>query len=133
MNRAERKQQLISQGALYRAQVVVARQFVHDGLEPRTLAKGALQQLAMAAFSAIGARGVRNGSGLAGLNLQAILPVATGLVSALSKRKSLVKGVLRGVIVAGTAAGLVTFISRKRRANWEASLYDSDDIADYGV
>lgn len=130
MNRAERKKQLISQGALYRAQVVVARQFVHEGLEPRTFAKSALQQAAMTAFAAIGAR---SGSGLSGLNLQAILPIATGLISALSKRKSLVKGVLRGAVVAGSVAGLVAFISRKRRANWEASLYDSDDIADYGV
>jgi len=130
MNRAERKKQLIAQGALYRAQVVVARQFVHDGLQPRTLAKGALQQLAMTAFAMIGAR---NGAGVAGLNLQAMLPIATGLFSALSKRKPLVKTVLRGAVVAGTVAGLVAFIWKKRRANREAALYESDDIAEYGI
>jgi hypothetical protein len=130
MNRAERKKQLISQGALYRAQIVVARQFVHDGLEPRTLAKGALQQAALAAFSAIG---TRNGIGLSGLNIQTVLPIATGVFSALAKRKSLVKAVLRGAVVAGSVAGLVALISRSRRAAREAAYFDSDDIADYGI
>jgi len=109
---------------------VVARQFVHEGLEPRTLAKGALQQAARAAFSALGAR---NGIGLSGLNIQAVLPIATGIFSTLAKRKSLVKTVLRGALVAGAVAGLVAFISRRRSGARTAAFYDSDDIADYGV
>lgn len=130
MNRAERKKQLISQGALYRAQVMIARQFVHESLEPRRLARGTLQQVALSLFAAFAGRG---GQGLPGLNLQTVVPIATGIVSALTKRKSLVKAVLRGAVVAGTAAGLVAFVSRQRRAAREASLYESDDIADYGI
>lgn len=133
MNRAERKKQLIAQGALYRAQTMVARQFVRESLHPQVLARSALQQAALAVFSAIGKR---NGGGLPGMNLQTLLPLATGLYSALAKRKPLLKGVLRGALVAAAAAGVASLLLKKKTAARNATDIDDDDadnIADYGV
>lgn len=134
MNRADRKKQLIAQGALYRAQVMVARQFVQESLQPQVLARSALQQAALAVFSMIGKR---HGMGLPALNLQTVLPLVTGAFSVLSKRKPLFKGVLRGALVAAAAAGVATLLLKKKKAardaTDDAADDDADNIADYGV
>ncbi len=113
MNRADRKKQLIAQGAVYRAEVILAKQAMQVSLQPDSLAKSALHQIALAAFSLLKNRGA---AALPGVNLQTVVPLVMAGVSALSKRKDLVKPVLRGALVAGAVAGVVAFIAKKKKA-----------------
>jgi len=112
MNREERKRQLIAQGAIYRAEVMLAKQAARASLRSGTLARSILHQAVGAAISAF-----RGGSrpGLAGVNLQTLLPIIMGGISALSKRKSLLKTIARGAAVASAAAGVVVLVSRKKK------------------
>lgn len=112
MKREDRKRQLIAQGAVYRAEILLARQATEDSLRPDTLARSVLHQ---AAGALIGAFRGGNIGGLPGVNLQTLLPLVMGTISALSKRKSLLKTVVRGAAVAGTAAGLIALVSRKKK------------------
>lgn len=112
MNREDRKRQLIAQGAVYRAEILLARHAAEDSLRPDTLARSVMHQ---AAGALIGAIRSGNIGGLPGVNLQTILPIVMGAISALSKRKSLLKTIVRGAAVAGTAAGVVALVSRKKR------------------
>jgi hypothetical protein len=107
---ADRKKQLIVQGAVYRAEIILAKEMTEASLRPDSLAKSILHQAALTAFSAFKNRG---GNGLPGLNVQTLLPLVITGVSVLAKRKSLAKSVLRGVLLAGVAAGVVAFISKK--------------------
>lgn len=115
MNREDRKKQLIAQGAVYRAEVLLAKETAAAGLRPDTLARSVLHQAAIAALAAF-----RGGSGsLPGVNLQTLLPIVMGGISALSKRKSLLKTIARGAVFAGAAAGVAALVSRKKKAKQE--------------
>lgn len=116
MNRQDRKKQLIAEGAVYRAEILLSKQSAEASLRPDTLARSVLHQAAAAAITAF--RG-RNIAGLPGVNLQTLLPLVMGGISALSKRKTLLKTVLRGAVVAGTAAGVAALISRKKKSQPE--------------
>jgi hypothetical protein len=107
---ADRKKQLIVQGAVYRAEIILAKEMTEASLRPDSIAKSILHQAALAAFSAFKNRG---GNGLPGLNVQTLLPLVITGISALAKRKSLAKPVLRGVLLASVVAGVVAFISKK--------------------
>jgi hypothetical protein len=122
MNREDRKRQLIAQGAVYRAEILLAKQAAEDSLRPDTLARSVLHQAAGALIAAF--RGGNIG-GLPGVNVQTLLPLVMGAVSALSKRKSLLKTIVRGAVVAGTAAGVVALVSRKKKPRPQAA----DDTA----
>lgn len=123
MNRADRKKQLIAQGAIYRAEVILAKQAAEASLRPDSLGKAALQQIALTAFSLFRNRKF---GGMPGLDLQTVLPIVMGGISALSKKKSLVKTAARGALFAGLAAGAVALLA-KRKKTQEAS--DSADGA----
>jgi len=114
MNREQRKRQLIAQGAIYRAEVLLAKQAAEESLRPDTLARSVLQQGVAAVLAAF--RGGNGGGSGAGVNLQTLLPLLMGGLSALSKRKSLLKTIVRGAAFAGTAASLVALVSRKKKA-----------------
>ena len=116
MKREDRKRQLIAQGAVYRAEIVLAKQAAETSLRPDTLARSVMHQ---AAGALIGAFRGGNIGGLPGVNLQTLLPLVMGAISALSKRKSLLKTIVRGAAVAGTAAGLVAFVSRRKKTKSE--------------
>lgn len=116
MNREDRKKQLIAQGAVYRAEVLLAKDSAEASLRPDTLARSVLHQVAIAALAAI-----RGGGGLPGMNVQTLLPIVMGGISALSKRKSLLKTVARGAAVAGAAAGVVALVSRKKKSKQGAA------------
>lgn len=109
MNRAERKKQLIAQGALYRAEVLLARQAFHTSLQPETLAQSAFQRVARIALAVAGNRVVP------GATLQTLLPMVMSGLSLLAKKKGLLKTLLRGGAVAGIAAAAVAMLSRKSR------------------
>ncbi len=111
MSRADRKKQLITQGAIYRAEVLLAKQATAASLRPDSLGKAALHQMVMTAFSLFRKRNV---SGVPGLKLQTVLPILMSGVSALSERKSWMKTVARSVVYAGLAAGTVAFLSRRK-------------------
>ena len=116
MNREDRKRQLIAQGAIYRAEIMLAKQAAEDSLRPDTLVRSVLYQATSALLGAL--RGGNIG-GLPGVNLQTLLPIVMGAISALSKRKSLLKTIVRGAAVAGTIAGLVALVSKKKKVKPE--------------
>lgn len=124
MNREDRKRQLIAQGAVYRVELLLAKQTAEDGLRPDTLARSVLHQVAGALITAF-----RGGSiaGLPGVNLQTLVPIVMGGISALSKRKSLLKAIVRGTAVAGAAAGVVALVTRKKKARPQAADDTTDD------
>lgn len=119
MNRSDRKKQLIAQGALYRAEVMLATHAARDSLRPDTLARSALHQAALIGLSALKRR---NLAGLPGLNLQNMLPLAMTVLTSLSQRKGVTQVVLRGAVIAGTVAGVVGLFSRSKRAPADDSL-----------
>jgi hypothetical protein len=108
----QRKKELIAQGVAFRARVIHAKNGVHAGLRPDTLSKDALHHIAMAVTAAF-----KNGSAarIAGANLSTVLPLVMTGISALSKR-SLIKPVLRGVVVAGAAAAVAMLVFKKKKA-----------------
>ncbi len=124
MNRDARKKQLkkqrmkhlIAQGAIYRTEVLLAKQAVHDSLQPDTLARSALHKLGLAALAAFRNRNAPGFASLAGLDLQTVLPLAMTGISLLARKKSLAKKLLRGAAVAGVVAGAVALLSRKKKA-----------------
>lgn len=121
MNREDRKKQLIVQGAVYRAEVLLAKESAEAGLRPDTLARSVLHQVAAAAIGAF--RG--GNSGLPGVNLQTLLPIVMGGISALAKRKSLLKTAARGAAVAGAAAGVVALVSRWKKSKQDVPEQDA--------
>lgn len=123
MNPADRKKQLIAQGAIYRAEVILARQAAKESLRPASLARSALQPIALAAFAAFKRRSV---AGLPGINLRTLLPLFVSGVSALSKRKPLLKTIMRGAVIAGVAAGVVALISRKKKTAQDTATVPAD-------
>lgn len=112
MNREDRKRQLIAQGAIYRAEVMLAKRDAEASLRPDTLARSVLHQVLGAALAAFRSGNVAS---LPGMNLQTLLPIVMGGISALSRRKSLLKAIVRGAAVAGTAASVVALVSRKKK------------------
>lgn len=119
MNRSDRKKQLIAQGALYRAEVMLATHIARDSLRPDSLARSALHQAALIGLSALKRRNI---AGLPGLNLQNMLPLAMTALSSLSQRKGVVRAILRGALIAGTVAGAVRLFSRSKRAPADDSM-----------
>ena len=113
MNREDRKRQLIAQGAVYRAEVLLARQATEDSLRPDSLARSALQQAAIIGVTLFRNR---NALGAAGIGLPTLLPLLMKGASALAQRKSMLKTLLRSLAVAGAAAGVAALASRKKRS-----------------
>ncbi|RZI44305.1 hypothetical protein EGT07_02450 [Herbaspirillum sp. HC18] len=118
MNREDRKKQLIAQGAVYRAEVLLAREAAEASLRPDSIARSVLQQAAILAIAVIRNRNI---AGLPGLNLQTLLPLVMTGVSALSRHRSLLKTILRGAALAGTAAGVAALVAKKKKRQDAAS------------
>ena len=109
---ADRKRQLIAQGAVYRAEVLHAKQMTRAGLRPDSLARGALHQVAGVALSMIGKKA---GVNLAGAGAQTLLPLLLSAGSALLRKKSLLKPLLRGSLIAGGVAAIAVFFAKKKK------------------
>ncbi|WP_292931757.1 hypothetical protein [Noviherbaspirillum sp.] len=120
MNRADRKKQLIAQGALYRAELLLAKEAAHASLQPDSLAKSALHQVARSALAIFRRQNLTGLAGLAGGNLQTALPLVITGISALAKRKHLLKPVL----LAGAVAGVVALVMKKKKAGHTAADMD---------
>jgi hypothetical protein len=109
---ADRKKMLIAQGAVFRAEIMNAKEITHASLRPDSLAKGALNHIALAALAAIKGR---SGPSIAGINLQSILPLLLSGISLLSKNSSL-KPAMRGMLAVGAAgAGIAAALVWKRK------------------
>jgi hypothetical protein len=112
-NSADRKKNLIAQGALYRVEVLHATQMTRASLRPDSLARGALHQLAGVALSMFSKRaGVGLGSGA-----QAWLPLLLSAAPVLLRNKSLWKPAWRGTLVAAGVAAITVFLSKKKTAS----------------
>lgn len=118
LNRTDRKKHLIAQGAVYRAEVMFAKQEVQASLRPETIARNAVHHAMLVGLAALKARNI---AGMPGMNLQNLLPLAMSGISAISKNKALVKTVLRGAVIAGSVAGVVKVLSRKQKTKAAAS------------
>lgn len=121
---ADRKKQLIVQGALYRAEILASRETVRESLRPESLAGTILQRCVHAAMSAFVGR-LADRSGQPVLSLQVFAPLLMRGASALMKRKGL-RSVLRGGAVIAVLAGIaalatLTFRSRNQAASDDAS------------
>jgi len=116
VNPADRKKQLIAQGAVHRAEVLHAKQTMRAGLRPDSLARGALRQLAGVVLAVVGKK---TGIGLAGAGAQTLLPLLLSAGSALLRNKSLRKPLLRGALIAGSVATAAVFFSKKKKASSE--------------
>jgi hypothetical protein len=116
MNNADRKRKLIAEGRIWRAEVLHAKEAVQEGLRPDSMARRVLGQAAVAGLALL--RG-KIGFAPAGINVGTLLPLVVSGVSALARRKALVKPVLRGAAIAGTvaAAAAFLFLRRKPRAD----------------
>ena len=117
MNRADRKKQLIAQGALHRAEIVLAQQAVHDSLHPDSLARSALRHLARGAASTFRKR---KAGGLP-IDLPTMLPLLISGISALAKAKPRVKKGAFGIAIAVAAAGIAVMFSKKKTATADMS------------
>jgi hypothetical protein len=111
VNRADRKKQLIAQGALHRAEIVLAQQTTQDSLHPDSLARNALRHLAFFALSTFRKRNV---SGFP-VDIPTLLPLVMGGISALSKATPLVKKIAYGTAIASAAAGMAVMFSKKKK------------------
>lgn len=114
MNSEQRKQQLIAQGALYRAHTLLAKERVRSSMRPAALAKGGLQGLAATAAAAYAGSGVA--SALVA-KLPAFLPLALRAGALVASRKGLRKLLLGAAVAAAVAAGVSALLKRKRNAS----------------
>lgn len=121
MNREDRKKQLIAQGAVYRAEILLAKEVAEAGLRPDTLARSVLHQVAIAVLAAF-----RGSGSVPVANLQTLLPIVMGGISAFSKHKSAIRTVARGAVIAGAAAGIVALVARKKKAAPSRTEGDAD-------
>ncbi|KRB94105.1 hypothetical protein [Noviherbaspirillum sp. Root189] len=115
LNQEERKKQLIAQGALYRAEIMIAKDTVRTGLRPQALVRGATEQLAMRVYSTFRHQGA---AGLSIGRLQTALPLLITAVSGLMKftsKKLVLKIVLSSILAAGVTAAVTAAVSRRKQ------------------
>ncbi|MGH8807189.1 MAG: hypothetical protein ACREX0_04845 [Noviherbaspirillum sp.] len=126
MNRADRKKQLIAQGALHRAEIVLAQRTTQASLHPDSLARSALRHLAFTAWSAF-----RKGN-IGGLpvDLPTLLPLVMSGISALSKTKPVVKKIVFGTAIACAATSAAVMFSRKKKAARDMPEQEANGLTD---
>lgn len=110
MNKADRKKQLIAQGAIHRVEVLLAKRTVQARLHPDMLARKALPGIALSALSLFKRRA---GSGA---SLWAFLPLLSG-IAARMKGKSLFRPLVRSILVAGTVAGVAAIFAQSKKTD----------------
>lgn len=104
MRHSERKKQLIAEGALHRADILLAKSAVSAKTSRAALIGTALQQLKTSA-SQIAMRRIGN---LSAADLQAVAPIALPLLTRLLEKKSVARTAL-GTAVAAGAVGYLFF------------------------
>jgi hypothetical protein len=112
-----RKAELVAQGKAYRSAILTSQRSVKAGLSMNRLAKSAVGHVVSAVCDIFKSR-----QAISGINLQTLLPLAISGISAFSRisKKSLLKSILRGALVAGTVATAVAYVSRKKNARQQS-------------
>ena len=110
---ADRKKMLIAQGALFRSEVMDAKEAARVSLHPDNLAHGAFQRLMHAALNAFARHTI---PGLAGLDWETILPWVISGVSVLSKTPAR-KKLMRGALVLGGAGIAASLVLNRKKAS----------------
>ena len=109
---ADRKEQLIAQGRIFRARVAQSKQALQEGLRPQALAKGAIGHVAPVVLGMVASRGVPD---VTGLDLQRTLPLLADSYSALSRR-GLIKPAMRVAGIAGIVGAIGWMVASRRKA-----------------
>ncbi|RJF97161.1 hypothetical protein D3871_00395 [Noviherbaspirillum saxi] len=106
---------MIAEGALHRAELLLAKDTVRTGLRPVSLARSAVQQLTATASTSLRNRGVGSVLGTDS-NLHALLPLLMSGLSALAEKKSLRKAMLGATLLLG-AAGIAAAAMARRNGS----------------
>ena len=109
---AQRKEKLVREGVSYRSAISDAQGVIKDSLRAESLARSAIAHITTAAYAAF-----KSGAGLKGANLQTLVPLLVGGVSALSK-KALLKPIVRGALILGALGTILTFVVKKKKARY---------------
>jgi hypothetical protein len=113
---AQRKERLQLQCRAYRAAVGHSRKVVREKLSTRAIATTAFGLLGVRAQSAFGnVTELFDMKQMSAAKLQRLLPILASGYSLLSRR-SLLKPILRGALIVGTAGAAAYFYSRKKAA-----------------
>jgi hypothetical protein len=114
---AQRKRQLLAEGAIYRASLAASMQEVRQNLSADSLARRAAGFVATAALGMIkGRAGIGGGIGsIGGIGMQSLLPLAIEAFSLFSK-KPFLKKILRTAAVVATAMGAANMFLRKKKS-----------------
>ncbi|HVL76154.1 MAG TPA: hypothetical protein VM406_09060 [Noviherbaspirillum sp.] len=112
MNTAERKQQLIDRGALYRARVMLERERTRASLRPLRLSADGVQKLAATAITAYA--GASAASALA-RHLPAILPPVLRLLASVGARKGPRQAAWRFAAIGAVGAAMAAAVVWMRR------------------
>lgn len=114
---AERKQRLLAQCKAYRIAIGEARDVVHANLGADALAKTAIGLVSVRAQSAFASvSDMFDLKSLTGEKLRRLLPLVVSGVSLLTKR-SVLRPLLRGALVVGSAGTALYFLSKKKKAS----------------
>lgn len=109
MNRATRKKLLVAQGALHRAEIVMAKQAAQDSFGSGAVSRK-LPQFALFVLAAL-----RGHKGAPAMSLSALLPALAAGIAALAKGKSVFKPVIRSIVISGAVAGIAALITKSKR------------------
>ncbi|WP_151632235.1 hypothetical protein [Noviherbaspirillum aerium] len=104
MTCSERKKQLIAEGALHRAGMVLAKNAVSANAHPEAIVGSALQHLKASA----GAFAARHLDNLSASDMQALAPIALPLLTRLLQNRNVPKALLGAAAAAGAAGYLFT-------------------------
>jgi hypothetical protein len=110
---AQRKRQLLAEGAVYRASLAASLHEARENLRGDSLTRRAAGFAASTVFGMVKGRGLVEGLMGQGLGLKGMLPFAIEAFSLVAKRPFL-KKILRAVAVAAAAAGAAGIFLRKK-------------------
>lgn len=108
---AQRKRQLLTEGAIYRASLAASMYDVRQNLHADSLARRAAGFVTTTAFGMIKGKGLIG----TGINLQSMLPFAIEAFSLLPK-KPFIKKILRTTAVVAAAVGTANMFLRKKKS-----------------
>lgn len=109
---AQRKKMLLVEGAIYRYEIMNARETVRSSLHATALAKSAIGHFTATASAAV--ENIFNLRNLQHGGLKTLLPLVMTGVSLLSKR-GLVRPVLKVTLILGAAVAAAYVVVRKKR------------------
>lgn len=110
---ADRKKSLIEEGKVYRTKIKQARHDLHGSLSAGMIAQNAVDHVTTAAFGAFNSvfsvEGLKNGG------WQKLVPIVLSGVTALSRRRGMLKPVLKGGAVLAGLATVAVLVFRNKK------------------